>query len=164
SNLTFIQAGSGANNPTAFVFVQHVVNGQPVSFHHNSFVYHQCGPGKAIITSYNRGVYWRNTWTNDIPGAGCGYLTSNTAFSIDPNVTDGAVLWNAPSTLGTLDSNGDQNAYFETNLIVNFTNNAIDQNDGSRIVVRFNTFQDSSGANHGHDSSPIGTRQLEYYN
>jgi hypothetical protein len=167
SNLTFVQAGTGSENPSSgggFVFVSHVVGGKPVSFHHNTYITHQCGPTRGIATTYNRGVYWRNKFLGDVPLSGCGWNTTTGALALYPNVTDGTALWNSPSTLGALDVNGDQHLYFETNYMENLSIQALDYQDGARIVVRYNTFVDSSHANHGHDSGPIGARQFEIYN
>ena len=161
SNLTFVQ---GPGRPvTSMVLLQHVVNGLPILFHHNNLVYHQCAPGIAISTSFNRGVVWRNQFLNDVPLAPCGWLTATTAINVEPSVTDGLALWNSMSTLGAVDTNGDKHLYFEMNRIENFTNNAFDINDGGRFVARHNTFLDTAGANHGHDSGVVGARQMEIY-
>src|SRR2546425_10304260 len=167
SNLTFVQAGTGSENPSSgggFVFVSHVVGGKPVSFHHNTYITHQCGPTRGIATTYNRGVYWRNKFLSDVPLAPCGWLNTVGALALYPNIPDGTALYNSPTTLGALDTNGDQHLYFETNYMENMSNQALDSQDGSRMVIRYNTFVDSSIGNHGHDSGPIGTRQWEVYN
>jgi len=55
------------------------------------------------------------------------------------------------------------NFYFENNQVDYAVVNGIDINDGSRVVVRYNTFNNTSVGGHGHDSSPISNRQWEIY-
>jgi hypothetical protein len=59
---------------------------------------------------------------------------------------------------------GESNVYFEDNTIANFTTEALDPDDGCRIVIRFNTFDHSGLASHGRDTSPVGVRHWELYN
>jgi hypothetical protein len=76
--------------------------------------------------------------------------------------------WSQAPTVGDADTNGERNIYFEDNTFTNILETAPDGDVGSRLVIRYNTYIDSSIVFHGgapNDSSPGGgTRQFEVYN
>ena len=72
--------------------------------------------------------------------------------------------WSTPDTMGTADVGGKSNTYVEDCVFTDMVLQAMDFSDNSRVVVRHNTFKDSSIVSHGLDSSPYGTRQWEVYN
>ena len=76
--------------------------------------------------------------------------------------------WSAATTFGTSDTTGERNIYFEDNTFTNISETAPDGDVGSRLVIRYNTYVDSSIVFHGGyptDSSPNGgIRQFEVYN
>lgn len=78
--------------------------------------------------------------------------------------------WAAAPTFGVLDTNGTANVYIEDNVITNLRD-GWDCDDGAKMAVRHNTFNDASVITHGggsggsgNDTSTYGCRQLEVYN
>lgn len=80
---------------------------------------------------------------------GCVYMTSPRA-------------WTTPSTMGTLDTNGTINWYFEDSTFL-VVNQAPDVDDHGRLVARRCVFDGSMGLTHGF-TSMFGGRHVEYYN
>jgi hypothetical protein len=76
--------------------------------------------------------------------------------------------WSQAPTFGVDDATGERNTYFEDNVYTNISEVALDGDVGSRVVIRYNTFVDSSVTFHGgapSDSSPGGgVRHFEVYN
>jgi hypothetical protein len=72
--------------------------------------------------------------------------------------------WSAPSTMGTADTTGEKNVYVEDSTFTLALHEAIDWDDNCRIVIRHNTFDNSSITSHGADTSAIGARHVEIYN
>ena len=70
--------------------------------------------------------------------------------------------WNDASTYGILDTNGDQNLYFEDNEFRDIYNQCIDVDDNSRVVIRNNQIINSQCLTHG-TTSLFGGRQVELY-
>jgi len=73
-----------------------------------------------------------------------------------------AISWSTPSTMGMDDTTGLNNIYFEDNTINNL-GTAIDCDDGARMVIRNNKFNNSSFTCHGADTSWYGVRHVELY-
>jgi hypothetical protein len=75
--------------------------------------------------------------------------------------------WSQAPTFGVDDATGERNTYFEDNTYTNISEVALDGDVGSRVVIRHNTYIDSSFTFHGgspSDSSPNGgVRQFEVY-
>ena len=69
--------------------------------------------------------------------------------------------WTAPSTLGTLDTDGTNNLYIEDSVFSN-VGQCPDVDDFGRVVVRHSQFIGSSGTTHG-TTSWDGGRQIEFY-
>ena len=83
---------------------------------------------------------------------------------------DGNTSWAAAHSMGTADTNGDINTYFEDCTWTGFLEASLDVDDGSRCVFRHCTFNDSSLTVHGggsggslNDTSAYGGRHLEIY-
>lgn len=112
--------------------------------------------GKALQLTANGGLlhhnqFIANTWTNaDV-------------FNIVTNED-----WSQAPTLGVEDVTGERNIYFEDNAFTNVVETMPDGDMGSRLVIRYNRYVDSSIVFHGgypNDSSPNGgTRHFEVYN
>ena len=112
--------------------------------------------GRAIQLTANGGLvhhneFFASSWTNaDV-------------FNV-PTGED----WSQGPTLGADDTTGERNIYLEDNTFTNITETAPDGDVGARLVIRRNTYVDSSIVFHGGyptDSSPNGgTRHFEVYN
>lgn len=88
--------------------------------------------------------------------------TSTDVFNIQTSEN-----WSQAWTFGTNDTTGARNIYFEDNTWTNILETAIDSDVGARVVIRHNTFIDSSLVFHGGapaDSSPGGGNHFEIYN
>lgn len=75
--------------------------------------------------------------------------------------------WSQPHTIGTADTTGERNIYFEDNTFTGFQDGAPDGDEGGRIVIRYNTLFDSSLVVHSGqpaDTSEDGHRHVEIYN
>jgi hypothetical protein len=71
--------------------------------------------------------------------------------------------WRAPSTMGAADTTGESNVYIEDSTFTLSLHQAIDWDDNCRIVIRHNTFDNSSITSHGADTSNFGSRHFEIY-
>ena len=87
-------------------------------------------------------------------------------MAIQPNEN-----WSQATTFGVADTQGpnggERNIYFEDNTFTNILETAPDGDAGARLVIRHNTYVDSSIVFHSgspNDTSPDGTRQFEIYN
>jgi hypothetical protein len=107
------------------------------------------------------GVIWNTNFysTNNLNGA-CGSTVGGDGGGLHVEPTSPA--WDAPSTMGTLDTNGDQNLYIEDSIF-SFTGQSPDIGDNGRVVLRYTQFIASSGLTHG-ISGAEGGRQVELYN
>jgi hypothetical protein len=72
--------------------------------------------------------------------------------------------WTTTSTMGTADTTGESNVYVEDSTFTLSLHQAIDWDDNCRIVIRHNTFDNSSITSHGADTSNFGARHFEIYN
>jgi hypothetical protein len=163
SNLTFVvDSGASAHPQCCVVFFSSTSGGQVVILHHLTFSYHRPN-GTAINNAASRGVIYKNLFQNDPPVAPL-YLNANGGVRCKLQQDAAAVLWATPSTMGVADSAGTSNLYIEDNVFLNFTGESIDNDDGCRTVIRYNTFDNSSAVSHGHDTSPVGPRHWEFYN
>ena len=66
--------------------------------------------------------------------------------------------------MGTADVSGESNVYVEDSTFTLALHEAIDWDDNCRLVIRHNTFDNSSITSHGADTSSIGARHVEIYN
>ena len=114
-----------------------------------------------------------------------GGLLFNNQFNMNPSEGGGPDVmevhpgedWSQATTFGTTDTQGpvtgERNVYFEDNTFTNCSETCPDGDQGARLVIRHNTYNDSSIVFHGggvgstgNDTStnPPGTRQYEIYN
>lgn len=84
--------------------------------------------------------------------------------------TDESGSWSASPTLGTLDTTGEANVYFEDCTFTNILQSICDTDVGGRSVIRHSTIVDSSVITHGggesdggNDSSTTGGKHTEIY-
>src|SRR5438876_7932866 len=115
----------------------------------------------AVSWAVAGGVIWNTTFesTDNIGGA-CGTQVGSDSGSI---VIKSTLSWDAPSTMGTLDTNGDENLYIEDSTF-SYVGQVPDVDDNGRVVVRHSTISNTSGGlTHG-TTSATGGRQMEYYN
>jgi hypothetical protein len=71
------------------------------------------------------------------------------------------INWDAPSTLGMLDTGGVSNVYIENSIFSN-VGQCPDIDDDGRVVIRYSQIINSSGLTHG-ITSTYGGRQYEFY-
>ena len=72
--------------------------------------------------------------------------------------------WNAPSTMGALDTTGLLNTYVENCTFENAPSGCCDAGDNARLVIRHCTFTNAAGLAHSQDTGEYGARHFEYYN
>jgi hypothetical protein len=160
-NLTFDSRGMshGSGWPTFHVSITGAAGGQAVLIHDNTHLFASGGGVNAYHSSVNRGVIYQNTITADMPPAP---MYRNTFSAIRCKNPADQAGWESPSTMGTLDTTGEKNLYFEDNTI-RMLHEGTDFDDACRIVFRHNTLDNTSVQSHGWDSSPLGSRQVEVY-
>ncbi len=122
------------------------------------------GSPDTITITANGGVLYQNEF----------YSASGSAadtMRVNLGVDAGAASWASAHTMGTADTNGESNIYFEDNTWTNFLEIALDCDNGARVVARYNTLNDSSFTAHGggsgtsgNDTSTVGCRHFELYN
>ena len=126
--------------------------------------FHNAGSEWCNMTT-NGGLFCRNTITAPSPH-------SADVFRINLGGPGGAGLasWQAAHTMGTADTTGETNTYFEDNHWTNLLEVCVDVDNGGRVVMRHERFQDSSVVYHGggsgssgQDTSSYGGRHLEMY-
>jgi len=102
-----------------------------------------------------------------------GLFHHNTFFALSATSSDifniqTSENWSQAPSLGAADTTGERNIYFEDNTWTNVLETAIDSDIGTRLVIRSNTFTDSSLVFHSgqpNDTSPNGGhRHFEIYN
>jgi hypothetical protein len=120
--------------------------------------YFNIGSSSALVLT-NGGVFYGNDVFAATPTGADVFQT------LGPDAHD---EWTYADTLGTNDTNGDINLYIEDNAFTNVTETAPDGDNGSRLVIRYNTYTDSSIVFHStspNDSGDYGgTRHFEIYN
>lgn len=79
--------------------------------------------------------------------------------------------WSDPFTMGNADATGKKNNYIEDSWAAGWNNNLVDADEGSRMVIRYNTLIDTAFVCHGggnndndNDTSIEGCRFFEIYN
>ena len=161
-NLTFDSRGAahGSGWPTFHVSITGVPGGRAILIHDNAHLFATGGGVNAYHAAVNRGVIYNNSITAQMPGPATGYRNTFSAIRCK-NPADQAG-WESPSTMGTLDTTGEKNLYFEDNT-VRMLHEGTDFDDACRIVFRHNTLDNTSVQSHGWDSSPLGSRQVEVY-
>jgi hypothetical protein len=107
------------------------------------------------------GVIWNaNFYSNNNLTGACGTNVGGDGGGL--HVEPVGPAYDTPSTMGTLDTNGDQNLYIEDSIF-SYTGQSPDVGDNGRVVLRHSQFIASSGLTHG-ISGAEGGRQIELYN
>ncbi len=106
-----------------------------------------------VLWSQNGGVIWNCVFDANFSNDECIQLKYASADT-----------WRTPSTMGTADTNGTANTYIEDCTFQESTIETVDCDDGSRVVIRHNTFNNTTIVSHGQDTSPFGNRHWEIYN
>ena len=115
-------------------------------------------PNVAVIAWLSLGGVMWNSYVNGV-GGGLGGQCCPEGASI---LVNSPRSWLTASTMGTLDTNGTANVYFEDSTFVNFGQSP-DVDDRGRLVMRHSLLDGISGLTHGFTSS-WGGRHVEYYN
>ena len=99
-----------------------------------------------------------------------GIIIANSSFTSDvddslirPKNYGDDLSWQTADTIGNHDTTGKRNIYIETNTFYGGANQAVDCDDGSRCVYRYNNSTYSSFNSHGQATSPVGVRHWEVY-
>jgi len=112
--------------------------------------------GAAIYSDSNKAVVWNCSFDDTYQ------LSGTEAFQL--KATHGVMdaSWSTNSTMGTDDVNGANNFYIE-DCDFHAKKQVCDADDNSRVVIRHCVWDNSQFANHGADTSNIGTRHCEIY-
>jgi hypothetical protein len=139
-------------------------NGKAILIHHNTFQFLRTNQGGigALNFGVNRGVVYSNVLTQPMPN-GPGYINPAAGIVVQLNASNASASWASVSTMGMLDTTGQNNVYVENNLISNFNVALTDCSEGARMVFRYNTVQNSRLNGHGVDSGAYGCRHTEVY-
>jgi len=129
-------------------------SGKPPLIHDITFTH--AGSSSIIVFYSNGGVVYDNTFTCPDTWEGMYGIQ----FVDTGNLSD----WQTASTMGADDTNGNRNTYIEGNTFNDFVTNVFDNDDSSRVVARYNTFNNSAVSSHGFCSSVIGNRHWEFIN
>ena len=154
------ESSTCSTNPNSVHFFRVFVaaSGRPVLIVNNTFN----GDYGAIRMDTNKGVIANNTFT--AVWGGVGQYNTTEVLQAKCEASCNSTGWGAGSTLGTLDTTGELNIYFEDNTINEHNTETLDFDGSSRIVVRYNIFNQSALTSHGNDTGPYGARQWEIYN
>lgn len=154
SNLNFLP-GSAAN-PAFYMYVSGW--GKPVLIHDNYLRIEHFGVS-CIHWGAHGGVIANNVFESlDANGAGSGCIP------VKAESPPFDVSWTTASTFGAADVTGEENVYIEDNVFKKIVLQAIDPDGNARVVIRYNTFDNSALASHGADTGPDGMRHVELYN
>lgn len=157
----------GRNNTTnCHVSIFGTTGGRALLIHNNRHIFSMGGGTNCYYSNVNRGVFFQNTATADVPTGIVGWRNTFSLIRLK-NATGlvsmfGEAGWNSPSTLGTLDTTGEKNLYLEDNTYTNM-HEGTDFDDACRVVFRYNQVNSSTTMSHGYDTSPLGSRQCEVY-
>jgi chitodextrinase len=151
SNLRFT-VGSGGTEAWHGMYINVNGGGKAVLVHDNYFEI----PGRrSIHWSSNKGVIWNNEFYDP---------THSPVGSAIVVALNGSDSWSRPDTMGTRDTTGESNVYIEDNTFREVTTQVLDPDSFSRVVIRYNLFDQSGMASHGAETSADGTRHWEIYN
>lgn len=155
TTVTGIQFAQGTGAASAVYIARNNPGGVAVLIHDNFF---ESNNGDIIDTNSNRGVISNNSFVFSPFNVG-----QWVSIRIkDSNNTVLSSSWSTPSTMGTADTTGQNNLYFETNDV--HAGSTTDLDDNARAVIRYNFLNVAGGLTHGADSSFIGMRHFEFYN
>jgi hypothetical protein len=123
----------------------------------NTYNKTQGGAGIFIEVQGHMGVIHGNTMNSFPAGDNC----SNTDFFVQLNGNGSG--WTEISKFGNADTDGYYKVYIENNTI-NYAQEGVSTNSGSRSVIRFNTFRNAGIDHHRPDTQVFGGRYEEVYN
>jgi len=108
---------------------------------------------------------WINLGTNQ--GVFANNSFDSAPFSFDPNAFQiqpfDETSWATTAYWGALDTTGTHAVYIETSDFHAFLGTS-DNDEGGRVVLRYNVYDNAGIGSHGADTGPIGMRTLEWYN
>jgi len=119
---------------------------------------------RMVILGVNGGLLHHNTFV----ASGCVPHCFGDVFNIQTGES-----WTEDPTIGSNDTTGERNIYFEDNTFEGITETAPDGDQRARLVIRYNTYKDSSIVFHsgfktsgGYSDTTLngGTRHFEVYN
>jgi hypothetical protein len=154
ANITFLP-GSGKGH---YVTIQG--SGLPPLMHDMTFNLPNFQLQNAVNWWVTGGVIWNTTFisTSNLSGA-CGTQVGSDSGSL---AVRSNLSWNAPSTMGVLDTTGTNNLYIEDTVFSN-VGQIPDLDDNARVVIRHSQIIGSSGLTHG-PTGAQGGRSIEFYN
>jgi hypothetical protein len=135
-----------------------LINGtaKPVLMHDCTFTVGNFKLLHTIAWFAGNGVIWHCTF--NMTGLGNGVSTSGGIYNDNGNLG-----WWVPSTFGNKDAAGDKKVYVEDCVFNNFWNQGLDVGDNGRMVIRYNTFNNTQCLTHG-VTGYGGGREVEFYN
>lgn len=115
-------------------------------------------PDTAALAILSQGAVIWNAYFNAV-GSGVGGQCCPEGASI---LVNSPRAWNSASTMGSRDTSGTVNVYFEDSTLANI-GQAPDVDDNGRFVMRYSVLDGAWGITHGF-TSQWGARHFEYYN
>jgi hypothetical protein len=152
---------AGATGTGTGIALGYTSGGQAVLIHDCFF---DQGAWEGIDSTTNRGVIWNCSFAADTNNAGT--LSENAAVRIKGccgSSSIAVISWTTPSTWGSADTTGQGALYVETNDFHAYGITS-DNDDGGRMVWRYNLLDNSQLGTHGADTSGYGQRYFEIYN
>lgn len=164
--VTFTESTVGSIVFTGFKFVQGTGSGEHILVSNNAsgkpVLVYDCWFStngtmlRSISWDTNQGVVWRCSFDEN--------FTYNADQAIGFKPAGLTSSWTTNSTIGTGDTTGQSNVYVEECYFASLAVGAFDFDDNSRVVCRYNTFDNSALTSHGADTSAYGCRHWEVYN
>ena len=154
SNLRFLPGA--VVNPAFYMWVDGVSRAVLV---HDNYMQVQNFGVSCIHWGARGGVVWGNEFVSLDPSG-----SQSGCIPIKAEDPSSDVSWTTASTMGVADANGDRNVYFEDNIFRKILQQVLDPDGNARVVIRYNTFDNSGMASHGADTGPDGMRHAEVYN
>lgn len=144
------ESGGGADG--MHLVVTAAAGGKPSLIHGNYFETNG-NMLRSIEMRTNRGIIYSNSFYSN--GVDDGAIAAKAAALTSS--------WITPHTMGSVDD-GTNNLYIEDNSFIRVFLQAIDFDDNSRVVFRYNNLDHSALTSHGADTSTYGARHWEIYN
>ena len=138
------------------VYTVLVNNGTKTTLIHDCWFEHSIGGSVSIHFATNNAVVWNCSFESS-------FFQSELAMQFKWEDSTGVQSWLTADTIGTHDTTGTKNVYIEDCDFHCFLN-AGDTDGNSRVVFRYNVYNNAGTGSHGADTGPYGTRHWEYYN
>ena len=163
-NIYWLNLVDVAQNGGGIGFTMELNRTEPTSY---TVLVHDCTFSNGSIFTYaikclaNGIIFWNDTFIGDGPNdpsnlAGVECVCEKYGYT-------GPGSYNTADTFGTEDTTGLANTYFENCTFEDAAENCINGDDNSRVVIRYNTFNNASLGSHGQETSVYGVRQWEVY-